>query len=322
MNKCVTQLVSTKHQTRKMPSVFWTNQQGASVVEFAIVLPLLLLLMVGVIEVTRLIMAHQAGEKAVSTINNHVSQIRNISQAENVTLDGSLVSTRIGALRNTLRTLLDLSYNANEGVAISGISLVDDVPTIVWKIQDGSIASQLPAQGAAVGGVALPTIEPSEMIIAVEVEFAHQNILQGLGGTFLDSVNFDGDRIQKMSFFRYRRSTNIPPVAVDTPSTPPSTAVGACCGQACKSGTPALDDGVTSALCNCMPNDEDARGDLFGCNAGNIQFGCRYFGEGESYLSPKQCFPGQKAADCLTPDQLVLYKKKCGGGGGGGGGGS
>jgi Flp pilus assembly protein TadG len=152
----------------------WRNQQGLAAVEFALSLPLLVVLLFGSVEVTRYIVIMQKLEKVSSTLSDVVAQSQTMSTAK---LD-QIVTAAAEVMR-------PYSFSADGYAVISSVSKTGtNNPIIDWQYRGGGSYTQTSRVGATVGGTAtMPNsfvMVSSENVIVAEVFYQYRPLLTGV----------------------------------------------------------------------------------------------------------------------------------------------
>lgn len=165
-------------------------QRGNILIETAVTLPFLLILLLGVVEVSRYVLLHQKLDRAATTVADLVSRSDGLGVGE---LDDYFVAAE--------RILQPFTFEGDGVVIVSSLYRedADSDPVVQWQQQGaGTLAdsSQFGAEGA---GAVLPTgffLNPSENTIAVEVIYDYDPWL------FPDVI--PTETIRHMSLFRPR----------------------------------------------------------------------------------------------------------------------
>lgn len=193
-------------------------QRGVALVEFALVLPFLLIMLIGVIEITRMMLFYQKIDNATSNAADVITRMN----FEDVPCSGPLGLRTIH--EDTLpRMVAPYDYKGNGGALIvSAIEAEypnpndasDDEPLrqrIAWQWNSGGYASRLGVSGAKPAPAEWPAVfsaAPNEggmfngdRIIAVEVYYIYRPLLPGLNGILdLEAVT----EVYKKAFYRAR----------------------------------------------------------------------------------------------------------------------
>jgi Flp pilus assembly protein TadG len=173
---------------------FLRCRRGVVAIELAALVPMLALLLIGVFEVTRFMIAIQKVDRIVVAMADYVSQSQTISQTE-------------------LNDLFDAVANISSPVSFdSGIVVVSSIykssdaspATIVWQRQGGgslSAASVIGTQGSNASLPAGMTLVALEGMVAAEAMMDFEPVfLQA----FVSPV-----RIYRTAFYRPRKSSQV-----------------------------------------------------------------------------------------------------------------
>ncbi len=246
--------------------------RGVALIEFALVAPVILVLLFGAIEVSRYILISQKIEKAGFVLGDIASQYR----------WADIAAANIGPTFDQLNTILNPYGTAAKEVAV--ISLVtkqaDGVIRINWQKVGGgtlsnadtvSIVSSRNASAitASVNGMPttftgdvatqLATMPVGEAMLVCEVFFAYQPIVdQLLVGISKNDFKIASRTLVRRTFFRPREGTPTPPPPPSTSSGGNTCAFGQChyqgtCGDFClDAGSYVIDPGVCGTQ-SCLP---------------------------------------------------------------------
>lgn len=159
----------------KLRNIFWRlfrAEQGLAAVEFALALPLLILLTFGTVEVTLYILITQKLERVSLTLSDLVAQSNTITTAQ---LDQIIPSAG--------QVMLPQSF-ANDGYAIiSSITKTgNNTPLINWQYKSTGTA-QVSKFGVVGGNATMPTnftMVDKETVIVTEVFYNYKPVLFGI----------------------------------------------------------------------------------------------------------------------------------------------
>ena len=144
---------------------FWRHEGGVAATEFALVLPFLLTLFYGVIEVTRYILIVQKVEKLTYTVADSVSESTTVTKAD---LDQLFTATA--------DIMSPFSFDTNGIVIVNSLYKSPDLSaaTVNWRYSGGgtlTATSKLGNVGAQPNVPSGFTFEDRENVIAVEVYY-------------------------------------------------------------------------------------------------------------------------------------------------------
>lgn len=195
-------------------SSLWRNRSGVALMEFALILPILLLMVFGGVEITRLVLFHQKIDNATSGVANVITQ-----------LDFDAVPcSELQWARNTLMVEAMRPFDFNDGgsIVISAIEArhanennpnnnITLQQRVVWQWSPDTAASLIGSAGAAANGSGWPLafrrapnaggMFHNERVIAVETFYSYTPVIPFLKDLFnLDVEN----SVYKVAFFRSR----------------------------------------------------------------------------------------------------------------------
>lgn len=152
--------------------MFWKKQEGLAAIEFALVAPMLLLLFMGAVELSRYIIIAQKTEKAAYTMSDLVAQSETISTGD---LDILLLAAG--------EVMDPLDFSTGGYVIVSSVSRVGSgTANINWQYTGGGSATQSSRVGFQGGAATLPagfTLDPNEGIIIAEVFYNFSPLFSG-----------------------------------------------------------------------------------------------------------------------------------------------
>jgi Flp pilus assembly protein TadG len=163
--------------------------RGIAYVEFALALPLLLMLFMGSVEFTRCLIITQKVEKAAITMSDLVAQTE------------SVTTTQLDNLMLSVRQLMEPFTFADQGyVIVSSIrKTAGNNPTVTWQYAGGGAWTQSSQIGTSGNAAALPagfTMDDGENVIIAEVYY---NFSPMLGTQILNNM-----RMYRFAVFRPR----------------------------------------------------------------------------------------------------------------------
>lgn len=201
--------------SRRQVQRFARDRGGVALLEFALILPVVLLLVFGGVEITRLVLFHQKLDNATSGVANVITQ-----------LDTETVPCAdLQWARETLMVEAMRPFNFNNGgsVVVSAVeaSYVNaNNPDrdnerlrqrVIWQWSPDSAASLIGSQGGLANGSGWPEafrrapnnggMANGERVIAVESFYSYRPILPFLESLFGLEIE---NSVYKVSFFRSR----------------------------------------------------------------------------------------------------------------------
>ena len=144
------------------------DASGVAAVEFALVLPVLMLLYLGSVEVARYVLINHKVEKATSTVADVVSQAESMQTAD--------LQVLLGAIQDFM---VPYTFGANGRVIVTSVSQDADPVTnaarVRWQYCGGGTLTGVASQVGSVGGnAALPTglsLRQGEDILIAEIYY-------------------------------------------------------------------------------------------------------------------------------------------------------
>ncbi len=180
------------------------RESGVALIEFALVLPVLLLLIVGGIEITRFVLANQKVDKVANQMADFIAQVP----------EPSTVSASSPELTSTFQKLMSPFGTADAGFVVSVVnpSNPNDTtqPAEITSQSANNASSAIGGKGTKLnsdkdlGGIVLRS---RDTLIIVEVSYKHSNVLGGLLDTLTkggNAVNLNGRNLYKKAIYRYR----------------------------------------------------------------------------------------------------------------------
>lgn len=219
--------VSHMQNTPSRPHSFLRNNRAVAAIEFALIIPILILVLLGTIEITRYVMINQKITTTASNLASYISQMR-LPAGSNAPLSPDLV--------NAYEALIEPFNPANGGFIVTSVSR-DDVGSDVsvnWqqKFNTGAV-SEVPDNLGDVTSRMLPLAagDPTDNLIVVEVFYDYDNIIPG-ASTFSKALDFDKNLYQRTSFLARAMPQ---PVGANVPNLPQPSG---CCGSYCTGNNP------------------------------------------------------------------------------------
>jgi Flp pilus assembly protein TadG len=146
---------------------FGKKQEGVAAIEFALFAPILLLLFLGVVEVSRFIIIAQKTEKAALTMSDLVAQSKEVT-----TNDLDILVQAAGEV------MKPLEFGDTGFVIVSSVSRVgSNAATVNWQYTGGGTWTHSSQVGFQGGAATLPDgfdLDPNEGIIIAEVYFSFE----------------------------------------------------------------------------------------------------------------------------------------------------
>lgn len=222
-------------------SRFVRSPHAVAMIEFALILPLLLLLFGGVIEMTRYVLAHQKVDKAANSLADFLAQ------------QGDPADFPIGTLDAAFDKLIAPFDTTTSGFRVTGVSLQNpndnaSPPVIRWQESRGTVSAS--RVGGAVGAnanIQNIQLQGSEQLVVAEVYYRHSSVIDSIGA-ISTALDFDGEEL-------YKQALTIQRVPVTPTRGTPQAMVQTygCCGEYCRQGDP-LNANDTDWLpsCACM----------------------------------------------------------------------
>lgn len=164
---------------------FKKDARAAAAIEFAVILPLLILILLGGIEITRYLMINQKMTTTANNLSSYISQMR-LNDGDSTPLDDGLV--------NAFDSLISPFDPTKGGFRVTAISNNGGAATTEWTQSMGTFvgATQVPN---GIGDLT-KTLLPTDTLIAVEIYYNYDNIIPG-AKFFSSALNFDKNLYQR-----------------------------------------------------------------------------------------------------------------------------
>lgn len=189
------------------------DKQGVAYLEFILALPILLLLFVGAVDLTRMVLIHQKVDRATFTVADLLTQL----QVQQSNVCGTLNQVNTEVISDVIKPF---SFKANDygmivtSVVMRYIGSFSVGPRIEWRATSGSNYSfgDSKVGGGGVGAPAsvpgpLSPLEKRERLFVSEMWYEFQPLLPWsfeVAGTPVEGV--DAHRLHKFIYMRGRNS--------------------------------------------------------------------------------------------------------------------
>jgi len=147
--------VSARHLAR--------DSRGVAAVEFALLLPILLLLYFGVVELTQGVMTQQRANHVAATVGDLVSQSSSLASAD----VADIFSVGATVMYPYPTTSLKLRVSSLTADSHGNV-------TIVWSQGSGGLIAL--TKGSAVSGLPTSVIAPSESVVMSESQYTYTSV--------------------------------------------------------------------------------------------------------------------------------------------------
>lgn len=193
---------------------FTRNEQGLAMIEFALILPLLVTVFYGVVELTRFILMQQKLDNATHTIVDVINQNLGLTNADLEGISESLPamvapydSGGWGIIITSVQTSdgTPIKYSKNPdrycGAGATG------TPITLWQRVYGAPGGASRVSSGQCNAATVPDLSlmPREQVIAVEVYLKYKPVING--DVIRDMLGLDEQGIYKVSFARPRYGT-------------------------------------------------------------------------------------------------------------------
>lgn len=144
---------------------FWQESNGASLVEFVLILPLLTLISLGIFEVTNYVLLSQRLNEISSGVANWVSSKTTTAEITDCLIGANLVGA-------------EYSFQSKGGVVVSGVQQSGTPATqqVVWQMSSVGAMSQMSTNGCGMINSAPFTLASEPQLIVVEVTYAYKPV--------------------------------------------------------------------------------------------------------------------------------------------------
>ncbi len=251
-----------------------TGEKGVAYIEFALVLPILLLLFVGGLELTRFVMVNQKVDMASHGLANFLSM-----QDEPMDVSASVLDSAFTSLIRPFG-VSEAGYRVLELRPDLPNEQADGYPLVVEEDKTSGAAgpTRVGTEGGKVTGDVVRDIrvDSGEFLVAVETYFTYKSIVPGMANALtalgVAPPDLEGSQLYKRSVVRHRLANfELLKGSPTNPSEP------LCCGTYCDNPAPSCacssatdvrtcskSDGAAYDNCvykYCPPNPCKARGD-------------------------------------------------------------
>jgi Flp pilus assembly protein TadG len=148
----------------------WRERGGTASIEFAFVLPALLVMFMGVFEVSQALIVYMKVIDVADTVSDLIAQQKSIasSDIDNYYIAGQLVMTP--------------SAGAGLGLAVASVTFdpVTASPSVAWHVEEGGAAAMANAAASATGlGGACATVSanPCDSVIVAQASYTYNSPL-------------------------------------------------------------------------------------------------------------------------------------------------
>ena len=175
---------------------FFSSKSGAAMVEFALALPILILLSLGGFEVTRHILIQQKISKTVSSMSDLVARSKSIS------------TTELDQMFQAVPHLME-PYNKSSDlvVIISSVANYGSGPVVTWQQKGGGTKTTASNIGMTGGSASLPagfTLANNENTIVAEIFYDYKPAVASniVGASTIYKVKFNMPRLGSLDVLK------------------------------------------------------------------------------------------------------------------------
>ena len=170
---------------------FLKDNRGVAAIELAVVLPMLMTLFLGVVEISNFVLINERTEKMTHTIADVVAQGETITIAE---MDNILAATS--------EIMKPFPFNERGHVIITAVHReVHDTPKVAWQYEGGGTLQNTHSNFGGTGFASpLPEgfiLNEKETVIIAEVYYAHENLVTNM-------FNGSNPQLYKYAFYKPR----------------------------------------------------------------------------------------------------------------------
>ena len=170
---------------------FIKDNRGSAAIELAIILPMMMTLFLGVVEISNFVLINQRTEKMTHTIADVVAQGETITIAE---MDNILSATS--------EIMKPFPFNERGHVIITAVHREpNDTPKVAWQYEGGGTLTNANSNFGSQGfNSPLPPgfiLNEKETVIIAEVYYAHQNLVTNM-------FNGNNPQLYKYAFYKPR----------------------------------------------------------------------------------------------------------------------
>jgi Flp pilus assembly protein TadG len=172
---------------------FRRDDRGALVAEFALMLPMMMVLMMGGAEVGRFVLINQKMDRAAASMADLVAQEEKMTTA-----------TMTGLFNAVSPTMTPFTMGSSGVMIVSAIGLSGTTPKVLWQRKGGgslSVASKIGVEG---GNAALPTglmLSTGQTLIVAEIVYNFTTLF--VPNTYTIGI-IENQQLYHRAFFRPR----------------------------------------------------------------------------------------------------------------------
>lgn len=188
----------SKRSLRGTVAGFFRDRAGSTIVEFAVIVPIVLFVLLGMYDTARYILLNQKLDRAAATMSDLVSRPTNISATE--------INQLMDAADEILRPF---NLGTSGGVIVSSVfKPVGNAATVTWQITGGGPVVPPSAVGGVGDSATMPSgfvVRDNENIITAEVYYDFEPIFLNALKSVLNSGDFLPDGVIFQTAYRQPR---------------------------------------------------------------------------------------------------------------------